>query len=273
MSDIVILVTTHAKAARYLPAVREALDAFWPDRPPVRYLTDGGVEPAADIYIEDEREFVPLLAKGVARIKAEFPAATHVFHMLEDHCPLRTCDNSQFNAALREATARNFVNVAFPTYDWPWDYCDPIDRPFGEREVWKSIEIIEAAETKFGVVPLDYFRYFQIQPTIWQIDYLIGLLAAAADRGIADPWKFECMQLPKPRQHYVSSYRWPTVHHGFLAQGKINAAAIKFVDTKAGRSIRRNLIKQAIGLKSETLFDLNIMRLRVAARLARMMNH
>src|SRR5262249_30590393 len=98
-----------------------------------------------------------------------------------------------------------------------------------------------------------FFRYFQLQPAFWRIDYLIGVCRAAMARGITDPWTFEAMRLDDAEPHYVAAYDWPSVHHGFIAQGKINPAAISFMSRRAAPELHRQLICARVGCYSPTL--------------------
>jgi hypothetical protein len=262
MTSTVILVSTHSKAARYLPMVRSAIDRFWADRPPVRFLTDGGVEHAADVYIEPEADFVPLLIRGLSRIRGEFPNATHIVHMLEDHCPLRECDADRISAVVSIAIDQDLAAVCFPTYRWPWNDTATAEYPDGLVRTWRRVDTLDIAGEILGRVPRDFFRYFQIQPTVWRLKYLEDACAAAMAAGVLNPWEFEALQLPISEQHYVSEYNWPTVHHGFLVQGKINPASIDFVDSSANATIRHRLIKELVGTRSETVFKFQ----RVASR-------
>ncbi len=60
---------------------------------------------------------------------------------------------------------------------------------------------------------------------------------------------------PMAEPHYISQYDWPTVHHGFLAQGKLNPAAIAYLDRKGAAGPHRVLVREAIGIESPLLFD------------------
>jgi hypothetical protein len=220
----------------------------------LRFLTDGGAA-GPDIFVEDETSFVPLLERGLARLRSEFPDLTHVFHMLEDHCPLRLCDARQIQRVLGEAKRHNLSAVSFVTYEWPWELTDASEYSDGLVRTWRSIEVASFGCEKFAVVPRKFFRYFQLQPSVWRCDYLEWACAEALRLGITDPWRFEAMQLPMAEQHYVSFYRWPTAHHGFLAQGRINPAAIDFASGDAA-SLRRRLIRGVTGGESEFLYCL-----------------
>jgi hypothetical protein len=258
---IACLVTSHRGNARFLPTIREAIAALWPGHPPLRFLTDGGSD-GPDVFIENETEFVPLLVRGLARLRSAFPRLTHVFLMLEDHCPLRPCDAGQIERVVAQATKHELPAVSFVTYEWPWASTDATEHPDGMVRTWRKIEVATFGGARFAVVPRNFFRYFQVQPTLWRLDYIERICAEALRLGITDPWRFEAMQINGGEQHYVSAYRWPTVHHGFLAQGKINTAAIDFATGSKGVAIRRRLIGEMIGVEREYLYHLY----RAAAR-------
>jgi hypothetical protein len=229
--------------------------ALWPAHPPLRFLTDGGSD-GPDVLIENETEFVPLLARGLGRLRSELPGLTHVFHMLDDHCPLQPCDGGQIESVVAQATKHELPAVSFVTYDWPWASADAREHPDGMVRTWRKIEVATFGGERLAVVPRNFFRYFQLQPTLWRLDYLERTCAEALRLGITDPWRFEAMQLNGAEQHYVSAYHWPTVHHGFLAQGKVNTAAIDFAMGSKGVGIRRRLIGEMIGVEREYLYRL-----------------
>lgn len=236
-----MLISTYAKVARFVPLVREALAEFWPQHPPLRFLTDGGAE-GPDVIRGREHAFVPLMAEGVAAIRAEFPEATHIFHMLEDHCPLRPCDEERISAGFGAALAHALPSTAFVTYPWFWYFAN---------------EMIEFGTDRLILMPKEYYRYFQLQPTLWRIDYLETILAASMRQEVTDPWAFEALRLPEAEQHYVSTYAWPTVHHGFLAQGRIHSRAIDFADRNSASRLRQALMREVVGLDSEFLYRLH----------------
>jgi len=267
MTDTVVVISTHQATARYVSLVRSAIDVFWPDRPTVRFLSDGGVEQGDDVYIEPEPRFVPLLLRGVARVRAEFPAARYLFHMLEDHCPLRTCDAEKISAIAQIARSENLAAVSFPTYFWPWNNTDATEYPDGLVRTWRRIDTVEMNGEMFARVPKTFFRYFQVQPTLWRIDYLHAVLDAACRAGIFDPWGFEAMRLPQAEQHYIAQYKWPTVHHGFLTGGTINPKAVDFIDARLGDSIRRRFIRDAVGFDNEFMYRVYLMSRRWLAHI------
>jgi hypothetical protein len=182
--------------------------------------------------------------------------------MLDDHCPLRSCDGGQIERVTAEATKHKLPAVSFVTYEWPWALTDATEYSDGLVRTWRKIEVATFGCERFAIVPRRFFRYFQLQPTLWRVDYLEQVCAEALRLCITDPWRFEAMQLDGAEQHYISGYHWPTVHHGFLARGKINAEAIDFAMGSKGAGIRRRLIGEMIGVEREYLYRLY----RIAAR-------
>lgn len=253
---VAMLVTTHRRAAHYVPLIREAMTALCPVPWPVVFLTDGGLEPQSDTFVEGDAEFSPLLMRGTTRLRAVYPAVTRVFHMLEDHCPLRRCDTDRLLHVCEVATKHDLAAVSFPTYKWPWKEVESKAYPDGLVRTWRKIEIANFSNEKFAVVPRDFFRYFQLQPTLWRLEYLERACAGAIAAGKGDPWRFETLRLQNAEQHYISSYDWPTVHHGFLAQGSVNLAAAHYADRASRLRLRQQLIKEVVGVNSEMLLML-----------------
>ena len=126
--------------------------------------------------------------------------------------------------------------------------------PDGLVRGWRKVNVCQIGGEQFAVVPRDFFRYFQVQPTIWNIDYLIRACTVAFDSGIRNVWEFEAMQWDGAAQHYVANYHWPTVHHGFLASGKVNPSAITYMDKVIGAELYIQLIRDLIGIGSPMLY-------------------
>jgi hypothetical protein len=253
---VAMLVSTHRRAAHYVPLIREAMAALCPVPWPVVFLTDSGLEPQSDTFVEGDAEFSRLLMQGLTRLRALYPAVTHVFYMLEDHCPLRHCDTNRLLRVCEVAAEHDLAAVSFPTYKWPWEEVESKAYPDGLVRTWHNIEIASFFGERFAVVPRDFFRYFQLQPTLWRLEYLERVCAAAIAAGKGDPWRFETLRFQDAEQHYISSYDWPTVHHGFLVQGSVNLAAVHYADRGARLRLRQQLIKEVVGVKSEMLLML-----------------
>ncbi len=263
---VAMLVSTHRQAAHYVPSIREAMAALCPIPWPVVFLTDGGLEPQSDTFVEEEAEFSRLLMQGLARLRAVYPAVRRVFYMLEDHCPLRHCDADRLLRVCEVAEEHDLAAVSFPTYKWPWGEIESKAYPDGLVRTWNKIEITNFSGERFAVVPRDFFRYFQLQPTLWRLEYLERVCAAAIAAGKEDPWRFETLRFQDAEQHYISSYDWPTVHHGFLVKGSVNLAAVHYADRAARLRLRRQLIKEIVGVNSEMLLMLRSAGARIWRR-------
>jgi hypothetical protein len=254
IDDTVLLVTTHRGSAKFAPFVRDALNEFWPCHPPLRILTDGGVE-GPDVIVGRCSDFVPLFLEGLTRLKSEFPSLTYVFHILEDHCPLRQCDAHRIEAVIAGARAHRMAAVSFVTYDWPWDTQPDELQRFGSVYGLSQFERVALGLEEFAVVPSTFFRYFQVQPALWRVDYLLSALTYANRAAILDAWSFEALQFSDALPHYISRYRWPTVHHGFLAQGKVNDEAIRFAQSRS--PLRQHLKSEISGSSNEIWYRVN----------------
>jgi hypothetical protein len=252
---IAFLVTSHSRTEKYLPLVRSLLATFWPEHPQCLFLTDGTTQAADDVLNITNVTWTELFVEGLARIKRERPLTKYVFHMLEDHCPLRRCDAERLERTFAISARYDLAAVAYPTYSWPWDVTDPTQHFDGLVRTWHRKDIVEFDGELLAVVPSDFFRYFQVQPTLWRLDYLQAACAKALAMRITDAWGFEAMRWPHAEQHYVSRYSWPTVHHGFLAQGRVNALAVTYLDRKRAPGPHRTLVRDAIRIESPALFD------------------
>jgi hypothetical protein len=252
---VAFVITSHSGTEKYIPLVRDLLSEFWKDCPQALFLTDGVSQSADDVLSFPNLAWTDLFQAGIEELRRRWPQTTHVFHMLEDHCPLRVCDSERLARIFAIAGDGAMDAVSFPTYAWPWNETDSTVFPDGLVRTWQRKEVIERGGETFAVVPRDFFRYFQVQPTLWRLDYLQVACAHAATAGVNDAWSFEAMRWTGARQHYVSRYEWPTVHHGFLAQGRLNPPAIAYLDRKRAAAPHRALIREAIGVESPLLFD------------------
>jgi hypothetical protein len=270
---IALLVTSHSRTEKYIPLVRDLLDTFWIEHPPRYFLTDGTSQAAADVLSFPDLTWVELFSAGLAQIKRERPWTRYVVHMLEDHCPLRRCDGERLGRIFEIATRNDMDAVSFPTYQWPWNQTDSTIFQDGLVRTWRRKETLELDGELFAVVPPDFFRYFQVQPTLWRFDYLEAACAYATAQCITDAWTFEAMRWPNARRHLVSRCDWPSVHHGFLMQGRINPAAIVYLDRKHAQPSHRALVREAIGIDSPMLFDSIQMLIRTRRLIRSALSH
>ena len=254
MAGCVFALTTFRRTEKYLPLLELALDRCWPSHPGILVLSD--VEASAcraKTLSFPDASWTEIFFRGLSEIRLHDSGLTHVFHMLDDHCPLRACDSSTLETYFRIAAERDLATIAFPTYHWPWSEVENRVYPDGLVRTWRKIDIESEHGRRLAVVPRDFFRYFQVQPAIWKLDYLLAACRQALAAGNPDAWSFEALRWPDAAQHYVADYRWPTVHHGFLASGKVNPEAIGFIDGTLAPELRTQLLRDSIGIASPAL--------------------
>jgi hypothetical protein len=242
---------------------------MWPGHPPIYFFSDENNLDAAAVIVSDKANWLDVLYQGLLGVRTTYPGLAHVFLMLDDHFPLRQCDEAIIAANYRAVVDNDLACLSFVTYAWPWDTTEQIEYPDHMIRTWRQIDLVRFGDCETAKVPTNFFRYNQLQPSFWNLDYLLDLCREAKARRFFDPWSFESFSFSAPRQHYVSRYAWPTVHHGFLAQGKVNPDAIDFIQMAEGRNFRAFLLKEAVGLSSMTAFRALRLSRRVIVAAAR----
>lgn len=127
---IAFLVTSHSRTEEYIPLVGNLLDTFWSEHPPRYFLTDGVSQASGNVLSFPGLTWIALFSAGLGRIKRERPQTRYVFHMLEDHCPLRPCDGNRLDRIFEIAAGNDLDAVSFPTYPWPWNETVRVGRGF-----------------------------------------------------------------------------------------------------------------------------------------------
>ena len=240
---------------KYAPAIDVVIERCWPLHPAVYFISDCELvgTKQQQVLLRDSC-WTEVLLHGLLAVRQNDPKLDYVFLMLDDHCPLRACDTGVISAYLEIARSRDLAVISFPTYEWPWERTECVDYPDGLVRTWRRIDVEVVSGRRLAVVPRDFFRYFQVQPAFWNIEYLVQACEAALAGGIRDPWTFEAMRLDKAPQHYVADYNWPSVHHGFIASGKINPLAISYMSRALAAELHEQLIRETVGVNSPALF-------------------
>lgn len=251
-----VLISTFSRMKKYAPAIEAAIDRCWPEHPAIYFISDSELPGIGRQIQLADACWTEILLHGLLTMRKQHPALDYVFLMLDDHCPLRPCDAVATSAYLEIARSGNLGVISFPTYDWPWNETATTEYPDGLVRVWRTVEIDVVDGRKLALVPRDYFRYFQVQPAFWRVEYLISVCQAALASGIRDPWAFEAMSLDGAPQHHVADYNWPSVHHGFIAGGKVNPAAISYISKKAAPELHSRLLREVVGVNSVTIYQL-----------------
>jgi hypothetical protein len=275
----VIVTPTHSGVAKYYNELLPLLDAFWPDHPPAIVFSDSNDLKKSDVVVKSGTNWLDILLSGLLCVRKTRPEIRYVFLLLDDHYPLRGCEPGLIAANFDAAVNNRLGCISFVTYRWPWTSTEHIDYPDGMIRTWRYIDVTWLNGCEMARVPLNFFRYFQLQPSFWDLDYLIEVCREAFERQCLDPWSFESLSYGKARQHYISRYAWPSVHHGFLARGKVNPEAIDFIQMPQGREFRSLLLRESIGFDSVIAFRILrflkwlhggvLRRLRIANRFGR----
>jgi hypothetical protein len=246
---VALLMQFGPKLVRHESLLVETLRSAWRNHPPIYVALPGASSASADGHVIacSRTGWVSMLRESLVHIKQRETGIRYLFSMIDDHCPLRICDQRRLEQIIRTAIAEEMKCVVFATYEWPWTITaeNSVDE-LGRTKTWRTIDVLESNRCRFARVPKAFFRYNQCQPALWETDYYLSVCNRMLELGIDDPWEFESMLLPGQPQHYVSEYAWPSVQHGFMAKGRINAEAIHFVrgDSLPMKTLRKVLVQE-----------------------------
>jgi hypothetical protein len=244
------LVSTFSRMKKYAPAIEAAIDRCWPEHPAICFISDCELPDVRKQICFPNACWTEITLRGLLATRKEHPGIKHVFYALDDHCPLRPCDTAAISTYLEIAQSHGLDVIWFPTFHWPWE-SGVIEYP---RSLRVEVDVIDGR--RLAIVPREFFRYFAMQPAFWRLDYLVDACKAALERGIRDAWAFEAMQWEGTAQHYVAEYNWPSVHHGFIAAGKINHDAISYMSGSAAAELKAQLIRDVVGINNSAVYDL-----------------
>jgi len=244
VQHVPILSTITPGRERYCPILAAHLDEMWPRHAPVFFaLPAGRSAPYTRAIPSAARTWTATLLNGLEYLR-DAHGAKHVFVLLEDHFPLWPCAEDVLHETFAIVEAEDLKCVFFTKYEWPWQstrhWIDEEGRVIG----WRRIDVTRFRGHRMARMPLDFFRYNQCQPAIWNLDYYIGIVREAVRRGIGDPWKFEAYTMPEQAQHYVSEYRWPSWENGYLSSGRIDWRAVRLMKMPEARWLRDELVRE-----------------------------
>lgn len=215
--DTILLVMTYSKLHRYIPAIRENLDLFWPGRPQTVYASDAPLE-GDDVIVQSEGTFLDVLEASIEQIRARFAWAKHVFILLEDICPLGPVEEDRLARAqaLLRAKSGKHMNHRWATKCGLHLKYLCVDNP------------IKMVAEDVVVMSIPHWQHYhnQIPASFWELDHLQDIVAQKRELGYLDPWSFELPAHPVKEDHFVFDGIWPTVPDGFLTKGGINGTAL-----------------------------------------------
>lgn len=251
--DTILLVMTYSKLHRYIPAIRENLDLFWPDRPQTVYASDAPLE-GDDVILQQGESFLDVLEGSIDRIEAEYPSAKHVFVLLEDVCPLGPVDEDKLARAqtmLRDGAYKHVNHLWADKRKFRFKYLS-IDDPVRLADDDIEIRSIPRWQTFHNSIPASF----------WELGHLRDIVNQKRALGHLDPWSFELPVQPVTEDHFIWAGIWPTVPDGFLTAGGINVKAI----TRGGFApspLRTQLRREYCGYDSRVMSVLKRTQLRL----------
>jgi hypothetical protein len=239
---VILLSTVIPGRERYCPILAKHLDAMWPGHPDLYFALPKGKDSSYDKIIRTSAEtWLETLQEGLEHLKKTH---SHVFILLEDHFPLKSCDGGLIEKVLLVMQEENFKCVFFVKYEWPWHKADFHKDSDGRMIGWDKIDTVTFKGLRFAKMPVNFFKYNQCQPAIWEIDYYLQVIHQAAKAGAFNPWQFESYTAPNQSPHFVCDYRWPSITNGYLSKGIIDWGAIREIEMPKGKVLRQALLKE-----------------------------
>lgn len=203
--NCLLVLYTFNKRHRYLPAVDKNISKNINFMRKV-LVTNESVNFSSDVYFNGENEFAKNLLIELKNIRLTL-APTNILLILEDLYPIRVIHEDEINWQVEMMNSTGIKYVSFRTYE------------FGDIKY----------DTKIGCH--NYYRfneefkyYCQLQPAIWNLEYLISILEKLVTENITDPWSFEFHRTEEI--HLMSDYKWPNVLGGFFEFGFVNRKSI-----------------------------------------------
>ena len=211
--DTVLLVLTYSKLHKYIPAIRQNLDLFWPDRPRTVIATDAPLE-GDDVISETGDSFLAVLENALAKIEQELEGVRHVFLLLEDLCPLGPVDTSKLDLGQAYMRQHGFGQIA---------HCWPVNENVAFKYLPSDAHPdFEASDPRLMWMPTWALMHNCLVASVWKIDHLKDIVGQKRNMGQVDPWSFELPVQPVNVDHLMYWSAWPTVRDGFLRGGQLN---------------------------------------------------
>jgi hypothetical protein len=203
--NCLLVLYTFNKRHRYLPSIDKNVSKNLKFMRKV-LVTNESVKFSSDVYFNGENEFAKNLLIELKNIRSNL-APTNILLLLEDLFPLRVIQEDEIYAQVEMMNATGIKFVSFRTYE------------FGDIKYDTQI-----SNRNYYTFNEEFKYYCQLQPAIWNLEYLISILEKLVSENITDPWSFEFHRTEEI--HFMSEYKWPNVLGGFFEFGYVNRKSI-----------------------------------------------
>lgn len=203
--DCILVLYTFNKRHKYLPFVDRVVSRNLNFMHRV-LVTNEKVEFSSDIFYNDEIEFVFNLLIEIQNIKSVF-STKNVLLLLEDLLPLKCISEDEIYPHISTMNSTGIKYLSFRTYE------------FGDLNYNHVI-----GDLNYFIFSDSFKFYCQLQPTIWNVDYLISVLEDLKSKNQTDPWSFEFYRTNET--HIMSEMKWPNILGGFFEFGYVNRKAL-----------------------------------------------
>lgn len=243
-TDIITIVPTFHKRLKYIPFVEKALQLYFNINAHRVYISDAPIKSLPDLqtWVSKKEQWAEIILEGMLEFEKQYQFQ-YVFLLLEDLFPFEKVPANVIEDHLAVMKKNNLKSVVFSTYPREW------------QEASFSSAIIDAMS--FYDIPGSFKFYSQLQPGIWDKNYLKSILYSLIAEKKFTPWDFEFYK--SEERHLMAKYQWPNVLGGFIESGEVNREVLEKIkgnkDLKAFRSLlRTEYYKAKPGLLFKRIF-------------------
>jgi hypothetical protein len=204
-NDCVLVLYTFKKRHKYLPFIDRIVSKNLNFIHKV-LVTNEKVKFSSDLFYNSEDAFTKNLEIELKNIRAKY-SPQNVLLLLEDLLPLKNLSESELNPHVELMNSSDIKYLSFRTYE------------FGDLKYDYKIK-----NHNYFVFTENFKFYCQLQPTIWNLDYLIDVLEDLNSKNLTDPWSFEFYRTNET--HLMSEMKWPNILGGFFEYGFVNKKAL-----------------------------------------------
>jgi hypothetical protein len=205
IKDCVLVLYTFNKRHKYLPFIDRIVSRNLNFIHKV-LVTNEKVKFSSDLFYNDENTFTKNLEIELKNIRTKY-SPKNVLLLLEDLLPLNSVSEFELLPHLDIINSSNIKYLSFRTYE------------FGDLKYNYKIK-----NQNYFVFTDNFEFYCQLQPTIWNLDYLINILEDLNSKNLTDPWSFEFYRTKET--HIMSEMKWPNILGGFFEHGFVNKKAL-----------------------------------------------